>query len=93
MGGAGAGAVSMDEHPHGTENVSTFSISLYPMRNWKKLRAAHPARIAILARVSRQSVSQTPHFLRSSGLKLLSRDEARRIVSKIVKLPGLLRKL
>jgi hypothetical protein len=71
--------------------LSTFSISLYPMRNWKKLRAAQPARIAILAPASRQSVSQIPHFLRSSALKLLSRDEARRIVSKIVKLPRLLR--
>jgi hypothetical protein len=62
--------------------LSTFSISLYPMRSWKKLRAAQPARIAILARASRQSVSQIPHFLRSSALKLLSRDEARRIVTK-----------
>jgi hypothetical protein len=49
--GAGAGAVSMDEHPNATDNAADLLIfTISDEKHWKKLLAAQPARIPILAR-------------------------------------------
>jgi hypothetical protein len=50
-------------------------------RHWKEPLAAQAAPRPILKRASRRSVSGTPYSLRSSAVKVLTRDEARRIAA------------
>jgi hypothetical protein len=88
----------MDDHSHATDNaidqtdqeLLIFSVSDEAL---EKAAGGTTWGRPILVRASRRCVSGTPHSLRCSAAKLLTRDEARRIAAIAAKQPELLCKL